>query len=361
MLLQLKQITLSSLKRVGAFDLLSLTSWRRERLLILCYHGISLEDEHEWYPGLYLTPELFRTRMESLERERCTVVSLQDGVKGLYNGTLPRKSVAITFDDGFHDFHELAFPVLRQHGFPATVYQTTYYTGNRFPVFNLMLDYLFWRAGNRTLDARPLGIPLTFDLEQRGRAVDAIERYAFERNYSAAEKDGLAARIADQLDIDYESLRRRRLLHLMTAEQLREVSLAGMEVELHTHRHRTPMDEDLFVREIRDNREALRRYTGTGPLHFCYPSGVHREEFLPWLNEEGVLSATTCDTGMATRSSDRLQLPRLLDGQQIPQQEFESWLAGWSALLPRRSTDRPVPPPYWESAPQPQRARAASA
>ena len=353
MLRRLKQITLSTLRNVGAFRVASLTSWRRQRLLILCYHGVALDDEHDWRPGFFLTPETFQKRMESLQREGCSVVSLEDGVKRLYSGDLPLKSVAITFDDGFYDFYEHAFPVLRKHRYPATVYQTTYYTDHRFPVFNLILDYLFWRAGSRTLDGRPFGLDRSFDLSRTAETVDAFVGFSFERNYSAAQKDQLAANLAERLNIDYEALRRRRILQLMSPEEITEIAAAGIDIQLHTHRHRTPMDADLFAREIRENREAVRRYTGKGALHFCYPSGFYREEFARWLRDEGVLSATTCDAGFASRSSNRLLLPRLLDTPGVSQTEFEGWLSGLCAFLPRRAASHWLeePVPYWESAP----------
>lgn len=341
MLRRLKHLALSVLQSAGAFRLVAASNWRRQRLLILCYHGIALDDEDRWCPGLFLSREAFRLRMESLARARCAVLPLADAVNRLYAGSLPRKSVAITFDDGFHDFHELAFPLLRQHGYPVTVYQTTYYTEHRFPVFNLMIDYLFWKAGGGILDGRPFGIEETFDLSRRAPAVDAFERFGFARSLGAAEKDALAAQVADRLGIDYETLRRRRLLQLMSAQQLAEISRAGIELELHTHRHRTPVDEALFVREIRDNREAIRRSSGQTARHFCYPSGVYRGEFLPWLAGEGVLSATTCDLGIATPASNRLLLPRLLDTPGVSQREFEGWLAGVSAWLPHRAAAHP--------------------
>ena len=342
MLRRLKHLALSVLQSAGAFRLVSASNWRRQRLLILCYHGIALDDEDRWCPGLFLSVEAFRTRMQSLERERCSVLSLADGVKGLYAGSLQRKSVAITFDDGFHDFHELAFPVLRKHGYPVTVYQTTYYTEHRFPVFNLMLDYLFWKAGGGTLDGRPFGIEREFDLARREPAVESFEHFAFARHLGAADKDAIAAGIAERLGIDYESLRRRRILQLMDAAQLDEISRAGIELELHTHRHRTPVDQALFAREIRDNRDAIRRFSGRSARHFCYPSGVYRGEFLPWLESEGVLSATTCDMGLASPASNRLLLPRLLDTQGVSQREFEGWLAGVSEWLPRHASGHSV-------------------
>jgi hypothetical protein len=355
MLRRLKHLALSTLQHLGAFHVTSITNWRRQRLLILCYHGLALKDEDQWCPGLFIGRELFDARMRALAREHCSVLPLREGVDRLFQGNLPGKSVAITFDDGFHDFHALAFPILQKYSYPATVYQTTYYSEHRFPVFNLMLDYLFWRSGTATFDGRVVGIGQEFELADHGRAqtVDALVRFSFRQNYSAAEKDQMASFVARSLGIDYEELRRIRMLQLMTAEQLNQIAKAGVAVELHTHRHRTPLDEQLFLREIRDNREAIGRYTGEVASQFCYPSGVHQERFLPWLRSQGIVSATTCELGIAGPQSDRLLLPRLLDSTGISQVEFEGWLAGLSSWLPRPSSSHYIqtPEPYWEEDP----------
>src|ERR1041385_3619509 len=91
--------------------------WLRRRLLILCWHGISLNDEHFWSPGLYITPALFRRRLEILAEEKYNVLPLEEAVSRLQLGSLPPRAVAITFDDGFHDFRHHAAPILAEFGF----------------------------------------------------------------------------------------------------------------------------------------------------------------------------------------------------------------------------------------------------
>src|SRR6266581_3912669 len=49
---QIRRAALHLLRNTGVFRLLRESEWRRQRLLILCYHGISLEDEHQWRSGL---------------------------------------------------------------------------------------------------------------------------------------------------------------------------------------------------------------------------------------------------------------------------------------------------------------------
>jgi peptidoglycan/xylan/chitin deacetylase (PgdA/CDA1 family) len=333
-----KNSTLQIAKHLGIFDMVAGSRWRQRRLLILCYHGLSLKDEHKW-SDLFVAPAFFRSRLEILARRRYKVLPLNDALAMLREGDLPPKSVAITFDDGFHDFHEVGFPVLREFGFPATVYQTTGDAEHAFPVFKLALSYLFWRGAGRRLDGAACDVPGVFDLSPGGdhaNTVDVFLEAARQRDYTAAQKNQLAAQVAGELGVDYAEILRLRMLQLMTFSEISEIAAGGVDVQLHTHHHRTPLDEESFAREIRDNRQWLAAATGTQPVHFCYPNGRYREEFLPWLRAEHVVSATTCDCGLATRTCEPLLLPRLLDSMHVTEADFEGWLAGFSSLLPRR-------------------------
>jgi peptidoglycan/xylan/chitin deacetylase (PgdA/CDA1 family) len=122
----------------------------------------------------------------------------------------------------------------------------------------------------------------------------------------------------------------------MTPEEIAELSAKGIDFQLHTHRHRTPDDEELFRKEIRDNHKRLREITGQDARHFCYPSGVYKMQNLPWLAQEGVASATTCEPYLTSTASKALLLPRLVDTTFKSAIEFEAWLSGLGSLLARK-------------------------
>ena len=285
-----------------------------QRLLILCYHGISLEQEHEWRPPLFMTPEVFRGRLEILRRGGFSVLPLADALRGLYAGDLPERSVAITFDDGNFDFYAKAYPLLEEYGYPATVYLTTYYADHELPVFHLICSYVLWKHRRAVVSARDLlGAQVTLDLrtpEGRDWALAAVVEFADREELSAREKDQLARSLAALVGEDADALWEKRVLQLMNPDEVAELAGAGVDFQLHTHRHRSPVDRSLYRKELRDNRGSIQQKTGSLPVHFCYPSGVYRSEFLPWLNEERIESATTCDPGFASPSSDPLLLPR---------------------------------------------------
>lgn len=344
MLRLIKRAVLQSVHRTGVFELVAGSGWRRRRLLILCYHSLSRNDEHLWKPQLFMEPSVFAQRMQSLRRSGANVLPLQVGIRRLYEGGLPDRSVAITFDDGMSDFPELAYPVLREHGFPVTVYMTTYYSENPYPVFRLMCGYLLWKSRNATVSLHNLtGEDLTFELtrpEIRLGLVEKLFQHARRNRLSAEERNNLTWQLAAAVGVEYSIICERRILQLMRPSEVRELASVGVDFQLHTHRHRSPPDEELYRKEIRENRASLKAMTGQTPRHFCYPSGRVQPEFLPWLREEGVLSATTCAAGLASPASDPLLLPRLVDVSRLSNVEFEGWISGAGAWVPRRPTWR---------------------
>jgi peptidoglycan/xylan/chitin deacetylase (PgdA/CDA1 family) len=319
--------------------------WRDERLLILCFHGISIEEEHLWRPATYIRPPLFEKRLELLARGRYQVLSLGDAVERLYRRELPPRSAAITFDDGTYDFLEHAFPALKKHGFPATVYQTTYYCDYDRPLFHLISSYMLWKRRGQVLNGgERIGLPSRLDLRNessRQAILDQLVKRAEDQRLMEQQKNQLAEELAAVIGIDYDDLVRKRILQLLRPHEVAELADQGVDFQLHTHRHRTPLSELPFRQEIRDNRYSLQSMlSGRSTRHFCYPSGVYEPEFLPWLEAEDVVSATTCDPGMATRTSNPLLLPRFIDTSHVTDLEFEGWLSGAASLLPRRKRRR---------------------
>jgi peptidoglycan/xylan/chitin deacetylase (PgdA/CDA1 family) len=337
MVRQLKLALLGALKTAGIFEVVADTRWRSQRLLILCYHGIALEDEHLWRPRLYMPVSLFEERLAALRRMGCSVLPLAEGLDRLRAKNLPPRSVSVTFDDGTFDFYRQAFPLLQRYHIPATVYQTTYYSDNEIPVFNLVCSYMLWKRRGEQLPAVPeLGLSNPLDLRTepgRHRVVRGLIDFAESRQLTGIEKNALAEELSHVLGVDYKALTDKRILQLMNAKEVAEVARAGIDVQLHTHRHRTPEDEALFRREIADNRKRIESLTRKSPVHFCYPGGIYRKEFFPWLGTEGVLSATTCDAGLVGHQDNPLLLPRFVDTSRRTQAEFESWLSGLGSLI----------------------------
>ena len=85
---------------------------------ILCYHRFGSKPSQ-----LAVTPAAFEAQMDYLARNGYHVIPLSRLIGFLERGEpVPRKSVVLTIDDGYRSTYEVAFPILRKHGFPATVF-----------------------------------------------------------------------------------------------------------------------------------------------------------------------------------------------------------------------------------------------
>jgi peptidoglycan/xylan/chitin deacetylase (PgdA/CDA1 family) len=327
-------------ERAGLVRVVRDSNWRARRLLILAYHGLSLRDEHEWSPELYLPASALRARFEIIRDQGYQVLPLRDAVERLRAGTLPPRAIALTFDDGMRDFIRLGLPLLREFGFPATVYVTTYYAEKQVPVFRIACRYLLWSGRETsvsgdglTLDGQPLDLR---SLDQRDAALAAIEARLTSLGGGVDEESATLRRLAGRVGADFDRFLEDHLLRIMSADEIRSLPSDLIDVQLHTHRHRVPLRKSSFDREIEDNRRVLSGWRPGSPLDaFCYPSGVVDRQFLPWLRAQQIRTGVTCSVGLAASSTDPLQLPRFVDSMNRTRTEFVAWLSGFGSLIPR--------------------------
>lgn len=89
---------------------------------VLMYHSIAIEKGNE----LRVPPEKFAEQMKYLHDNGYNTLSLDELNDFLMsNKQVPEKSIVITFDDGYQDNYTNAFPILKQYGFKATIFEIT--------------------------------------------------------------------------------------------------------------------------------------------------------------------------------------------------------------------------------------------
>src|SRR5258708_6890661 len=246
MLKKFKQAALKSLKSAGVSTLVHNSRWRRQRLLILAYHGIALSDEHLFNGSQFISADLFRDRLELLRKSKCEVLPLGEAVERLYADDLPARAVAVTFDDGLSAFYRRAFARVRAVEHPRALSLSRLSCYYQRPVFDLMCSYLLWKGRSNVLDLKQLtGQDFKTNLQgldAREAALAQIRAFSRVQKLSAEEKDSFAASLAAHLDVDYAALLEQRTMHNLTPDEVGKLAAGGIDVQLHTHRHRTPLD-----------------------------------------------------------------------------------------------------------------------
>lgn len=106
---------------LGAIAALLLHRPRENRIPVLAYHSIHLDQDWMGAPDLVVSPALFRRQMSWLDRSGFSAVSM-DELFAARRDARSGKLVAIHFDDGYLDTLTNATPILRQHSLKGTVF-----------------------------------------------------------------------------------------------------------------------------------------------------------------------------------------------------------------------------------------------
>jgi len=283
------------------------------RFQILGYHKVS-HDPHPSFEPLH--PEVFERQMQFL-KSCYRVMSLQELVERSTRGEVPQRAVAITFDDGYRDNYDYAFPILKKYQFPATIFVATgaIGTGNR-----IWHDVVFDAFRFATVDRARLqddAIPeLVLETpEARQRSLEATLARA-KTLYGEGRRnfiEDLEAKLCPNLPPDIHA-------RMLNWDHVREMHTAGIEFGSHTVSHtilsHIPRSE--MVKELLDSKRELSERLGTGISSFAYPNGKstdYNSEAKTVLRECGYSSAVTCCTGFNHVSSDLFELKRGLPWQ----------------------------------------------
>ena len=317
------------MRALGAFHLARY--FTRRGLRIICYHGFALADEYKFRSTLFIREDLFRRRIAYLREKGFPILPLSEALEALYANRLPPCAAVITMDDGWLGVYSIGLPIIKELQVPTTVYVATDYLENPMPVYTVASSYLFWRTKSRRVTLpRNLG---TFDLDSQ---FDEAESSAqkFGALLPPAERLEFLKQLADALDVCFAEIEGKNLFRVMDEDQLRRLDQAGVDLQLHSHRHEWPLyDRGMAEAEIAENRRFLEPIASHALEHFCYPSGVYGVHQGEWLAALGVKSATTIDPGLNFADAPRFALRRIVDGGKVSDIEFAAEMTGFMEVV----------------------------
>lgn len=304
-----------------------ITSWRRRRLYARClagparavvlrYHSVGEPAAVGEYldPGLSLAPERFRAQLVFLHAH-CRVVPLSALVERLARTDDQTLAVALTFDDGYRDNHDIAVPLLREYGMTASFYIATQPLGSQRGLWISELWRLTPRLPEGALDlpeSAPRRVPQARDSAARTAWRRAITSWLAARSLRDREAalDQLAARAGiprgDGLAETF-----------VTADQLRSMHRQGMTIGAHTrsHPHLDLADAALHAEELQGSKRDLEEILGEPVTEFAYPnpggSGKAGPIARSSVEAAGFKLAVTSQAAPLGPGTDRLLLPRI--------------------------------------------------
>lgn len=320
----IKKAAIEALDKTGILSRIR-AAYMRDRAIILLYHRVCPSDVGvpDYSPnGMTVTPEEFSMQMRFVAKHY-QVVSLSKIISALQTDEpLMPNMCAVTFDDGWRDIFDYAFPVLRELSLPATVFLTTgYISGSgwarderaRFlmaQVFKLRHRISSERrfgANRERLEACGFGELLRvppqrfpqFVLKQSQRLQSEGDDVL---DHASQVLEEAARAVIGNLDAPF-----------LSWEEVREMADYGVDFGNHSSTHAVlpRLTDDEVRNEVFSATQVLKNEIGWIPGHFAYPFGKRNERVAKIVKEAGLSSGCTTHIGPVCVGDDLYALNRI--------------------------------------------------
>ncbi len=220
---------------------------------------------------LEVTPDFLVAVLDQVQEAGLDVVSIDEAVRRLKEEE-DRRFVCFTFDDGYRDNLEYAYPLFKRRGIPLTLYVPTDFPDGDGELWWIALEEIVARADEIelcrngslwTLPARTV--------QEKYRAFDEI--YWWLRLIDEATQRQVVRALADRYEVDMTADCRRLIMdwdeiRIMAADPL-------VTVGAHTKAHYAvaKLSPARALEEMSGSADRIERELGSRPVHFCYPYG----------------------------------------------------------------------------------------
>jgi len=337
----LKQLAKSGLRYIAAKTGPHTRVPDSPQLVVLMYHRILPRTDSRAQleePGMMVTPETFRNNIK-LASQYFDFISISNWLERKSTGQpLPQKACAITFDDGWQDNYEFAFPILKELQVPATIFLVSdmINTVNAFWPERLAKiaadisakhsaywnhDTLSWLRSGSTSFQFGTTPP---DSEQISQLIANVKRLP----------DTEIHQRLDQITNDLDLPRASEAASLLTWRQVTEMTQSGLiEAGSHTCHHirlNEQTDSELAKREIINSKTTIEQQIRAPVKTFCFPNGDFSQQAMD-LVKQHYLGAVTTQSGWNSSSTDNFLLHRIGIHEDIADNKtaFLARLSGW--------------------------------
>ncbi|MCR4344603.1 MAG: polysaccharide deacetylase family protein [Candidatus Scalindua sp.] len=234
---------------------------------------------------------------------------------------IPDDSFVITFDDGWIDFHDTAYPILSRLKVPATVYLTTGFVSSKCSYWQERLNDLLVQilAGKKTLRTKDSIISiLEINLKLRDVILNSKATevtFKFIDYLKEFTHDKILKTIADlEMFLEGHSIKidNNKERPFVNWDELNHIKEPDISYGSHTVNHMILTNEqtDVVEKEIRKSKEIIEKETGRDVIHFCYPNGNYNDEIKKIVSGT-YKSACTTNSGFVSKDSDIYALNRI--------------------------------------------------
>jgi peptidoglycan/xylan/chitin deacetylase (PgdA/CDA1 family) len=280
----------------------------RGKALIITYHRFREVDD-----ALATSAKALSRQLEYLANHYRIIPLSELGELIAAGKRLPSRLAAITIDDGYSDFYDVAFPVFRRHDGPAAIFIVTGFADQQTWMWTDKLRYTLPRARTSSVDLKLNGRTMRVELNgARSRIEVAICINSILKSLPDEQKDDSISEIASKLGVE---LPQRPPVEFGSVNwnQIREMDSAGIEIGSHTLTHPilTNVGSERLRMEVGESRERIEGVLGHRVKLFCYPNGNYNADVQREAARAGYLCAVTSEPGFNDARTDPFALRRI--------------------------------------------------
>ncbi len=303
------------------------------KLWILMYHRILPEktaNEFNEEPGMYVTPETFKCHLKWL-CELMKPTKLKDWVTNKnYEGEPTGKSFAITFDDGWQDNYQYAYPVLKDLNIPATIFIVNKFIGTQKIFWPNRIAMLVPYLSDANINSPTLDMlrnKLNIDFTKTDFS-DTSSIIATAKKYDDLELTQWLDTIEKELNIDDNA---RQLLNWDEIEEMLDSNI--IDIGGHTRHHirlLNSISNEVIDDEVIGNKADIEKQINKNVDLFCYPNGDFTQ-YTEQIVSHNFSAAVTTKYGINNFKQNNHQLLRIGIHQDISanRRDFLAKLSGW--------------------------------
>ena len=297
----------------------------QDKLPMIMYHGI-IKDPLMVDDWCFVDEHSFRMQIEYLKKH-FEIISLSEAVGRMGNGGIKRPTAVITFDDGYQNNYDVAFPILRKERIPATIFLATGLISTDDTVWYCRLNLALSKAQRTHIEWNGFKFDLS-TLCQKAKASAAIQDSLKRLKHSQlmATVRSIILELGDDPDCSIEIGSPFRMLD---KKAIGEMAISGLiEFGAHTHRHAilSQLSEEERFNEIRQSINTVYKLTGRPCKYFAYPNGRvgdYNAETIKDLKTYGIQVAVTTISGPNDRMTPVMELRRYGIGAHLHMAEFQ--------------------------------------
>ena len=241
----------------------------QNRFYIISYHMI-VDEPNGFYPET--STRNFEKQIAHLVKNY-KVLSLDEIVERVKTKRSLRRCVAITFDDGFRDNYEIAYPILKKYNVPATIFLTTGYIDSGTAPWFIKFRYIFMKTKRTHLQLFYNGTTISCHMHTRDEKSAASDKaMAYLKDCHDQDRLPLLDRLCEKLEVnDFQALDNL----MLTWDQIKEMAENDISFGAHTVNHpvlsRIPLDKAEY--EIVESKKRIEENIGKPVTSFAYPFG----------------------------------------------------------------------------------------